>query len=145
MSGAINSVTILGNVGRDPEIRSTSSGERVASLSVATTDSWKDRTTGERKARTEWHRITIWGDGLVGIVERYVSKGDKIAIHGAQLQTRKWTDQSGQDRYTTEIVLRPFRGEFVLLGKGDGGGRDERQAASASDGQVADLDDDIPF
>ena len=121
MAGSVNKAIILGNVGRDPEIRAMSSGDRIANLSIATSESWKDKATGERKERTEWHRVVIMNDAIVGIVERFVTKGDKIYVEG-QIQTRKWQDQSGQDRYSTEIVVGRFNGSVTLLGgKGDAG------------------------
>jgi len=114
-------VILVGNLGRDPEIRSTQNGGRIANFSLATSESWKDRNTGERKERTEWHRVVIFNDNLVSVVERFVKKGAKLYIEGV-LRTRKWTDQGGQERYTTEIVLENFRGELVLLDGRDGGG-----------------------
>ncbi|MDR6294597.1 MULTISPECIES: single-stranded DNA-binding protein [Inquilinus] len=122
MAGSVNKVILVGNLGRDPEIRSFQNGGRVANLSVATSENWKDRTTGERKERTEWHRVVVFNDALVGVVERFLKKGSKIYIEG-QLETRKYADQSGAERYTTEVVLRPFRGELTMLdGRGEGGG-----------------------
>ena len=114
MAGSVNKVILVGNLGRDPEIRTMQNGARVANLSIATGESWKDKATGERKERTEWHRVVIFNDGLVTIAERYLKKGSKVYLEG-QVETRKWTDQaSGQDKYTTEIVLRPFRGELTM-------------------------------
>ncbi|WP_026871792.1 single-stranded DNA-binding protein [Inquilinus limosus] len=122
MAGSVNKVILIGNLGRDPEIRSFQNGGRVANLSVATSETWKDRNTGERKERTEWHRVVVFNDALVGVVERFLKKGSKIYVEG-QLETRKYTDQSGAERYTTEVVLRPFRGELTMLdGRGEGGG-----------------------
>jgi single-strand DNA-binding protein len=122
MAGSVNKVILVGNLGRDPEIRSFQNGGRVANLSVATSENWKDRNTGERKERTEWHRVVVFNDALVGVVERFLKKGSKIYVEG-QLETRKYTDQSGAERYTTEVVLRPFRGELTMLdGRGEGGG-----------------------
>lgn len=115
MAGSLNRATLIGNLGRDPEIRSLQSGGRVASLSVATTEKWTDKHTGEKRERTEWHRVVVFSDGLVGVVEKYLAKGDKVYVEG-QLQTRKWTDQDGIERYTTEIVLQPYNGQLVLLG-----------------------------
>lgn len=153
MAGSVNKVIIIGNLGRDPEIRSFQNGGRVASFSVATSENWKDRTTGEKKERTEWHRVSILNDKLVEIVERYVKKGSKVYIEG-QLETRKWTDKDGQEKYTTEVVLRPFRGEITLLDSA-GGGRggsaapsmSEEQAfgGSSSSGGSSEIDDSIPF
>ena len=169
MAGSVNKVILVGNLGRDPEIRSTQDGVRIANLNLATSESWRDRNSGERKERTEWHRIVIFNERLVEIAEKYLRKGSKIYVEGA-LQTRKWTDQQGQERYTTEIVLSRFRGELTMLdgaagGRGQGGGAGEggydegdagsfgapRAAASpmgsgpARGGRSADLDDEIPF
>ncbi len=121
MAGSVNKVILIGNLGRDPEIRTMQSGGRVASFSLATSEAWKDRTTGERRERTEWHRIAVFNEALVGVIERYVKKGSKLYLEG-QLETRKWSDQSGQERYTTEVVLRPYRGELTMLDSRDGGG-----------------------
>jgi len=121
MAGSVNKVILIGNLGKDPEIRSTNDGTKVASLTIATSENWKDRTSGERKERTEWHRVVIFNDRLVDVVERYVKKGAKVYIEGA-LQTRKWTDNSGQERYTTEVVLQKFRGELTMLDSRQGGG-----------------------
>ncbi len=121
MAGSVNKVILVGNLGRDPEIRSTQDGTRVASLNLATSESWRDRASGERKERTEWHRVAIFNDRLVEVAEKYLRKGSKIYVEG-QLQTRKWQDQQGQDRYTTEIVLGRFRGELTML-DGAAGGR----------------------
>ena len=113
MAGSVNKVILIGNLGRDPEVRTTQSGTKVANLSLATSESWKDRNTGERKEKTEWHRVVIFGN-LADIAERYLKKGSKVYISG-QLQTRKWQDQSGQDKYTTEVVLQGFNGELTML------------------------------
>ncbi len=156
MAGSVNKVILVGNLGRDPEIRTFQNGGRVAHLNIATSESWKDKATGERKDKTEWHRVAVFNENLIGVIERYVKKGAKVYIEGA-LETRKWTDQSGQEKYTTEVVLRPFRGELTMLdGKGGGasaGGGDAFNlagdpGASASIGGPSgssDLDDDIPF
>jgi len=124
MAGSVNKVILVGNLGRDPEIRSTQDGTRIASLNLATSETWRDRASGERKERTEWHRVAIFNDRLVELAEKYLRKGSKIYIEG-QLQTRKWQDQQGQDRYTTEVVLSRFRGELTMLdgAGGAGGGR----------------------
>lgn len=114
MAGSVNKVILVGNLGRDPEIRSTQGGSRIANLSLATSETWKDKGSGERKERTEWHRVAVFNDHLVEIVEKYLRKGSKIYVEG-QLQTRKWTDQQGQERYTTEVVLSRFRGEITML------------------------------
>src|SRR5499425_1489640 len=147
MAGSVNKVILVGNLGRDPEIRSTQDGMRIANLAVATSESWLDRVSGERKERTEWHRVVIFNERLAEIAEKYLKKGSKIYVEGA-LQTRKWTDQGGQERYSTEVVLQRFRGELTMLdGRGEGGGdRMERPAmAGAGEGsrsfQRADLDD----
>lgn len=122
MASSVNKVILVGNVGKDPEIRSFQNGDRVASFSVATSEYWKDKATGERKERTEWHRISVMNDSLVGVIEKYVKKGSKLYLEG-QLETRKWTDQSGAEKYSTEVVLRPYRGELTLLDpKGSSGG-----------------------
>ncbi|MEI7609577.1 MAG: single-stranded DNA-binding protein [Rhodospirillaceae bacterium] len=122
MAGSVNKVILIGNVGKDPEIRSFQNGGRKAEFSLATSESWKDRATGERKEKTEWHRISVFNENLVGVVERFVKKGSKLYIEGA-LETRKWTDQSGQEKFTTEVVIKQFRGEITLLdGRGEGGG-----------------------
>lgn len=164
--GSINRVTIMGNVGRDPEIRSTQDGRRLANLSIATSETWRDRNSGERREKTEWHRVTVWPEKAVEIVEKYVRKGDMILIEG-QLETRKWQDQQGNDRYSTEIVVQAFKGGITLIGRiersnGNGSGRlAEREAGddgyggggygggngggARPRGRNDDLDDEIPF
>lgn len=144
MTGSINRVTLVGNLGRDPEVRQTNSGEAVASLNVATSESWKDKNTGESKVRTEWHRVVIFGK-LAEIAGKYLAKGSKVYLEG-QLQTRKWQDQSGADKYTTEVVLRGFGAQMVMLdGKADGRSQqDDRQDHGGGWGG-SDLDDSIPF
>mgnify|MGYP000730873142 CR=1 FL=1 len=164
MAGSVNKVILVGNLGRDPEVRSFQNGGKVVNLRIATSENWKDRTTGERKERTEWHSVAIFSEPLGRIAEQYLRKGSKVYIEG-QLETRKWQDQSGQDRYTTEIVLRPYRGELTLLdsagGSGGGGGGssyDEDRGGgygggsgsygggtSGGGGGRSDLDDEIPF
>jgi single-strand DNA-binding protein len=124
MAGSVNKVILIGNLGKDPEIRSTNDGTKVASLTVATSENWKDRNSGERKERTEWHRVVIFNDRLVEVAERFLKKGAKVYLEGA-LQTRKWTDNSGQERYTTEVVLQKFRGELTMLDSRQGGGGGE--------------------
>ena len=119
---SVNKVILVGNLGRDPEIRSTQDGKKIANLSLATSETWKDRTTGERREKSEWHRVVIFNDRLSDVAEKYLAKGSKVYIEG-QLQTRKWTDQDGADRYTTEIVLQQYRGELVMLGRPEGGPR----------------------
>ena len=142
MAGSVNRCQLLGHVGKDPEIRAMQNGDRVANFSMATSESWKDKTTGERKELTEWSRVVLWGP-LVDVVEKYVHKGSKIYIEG-KLQTRKWTDNAGVEKYTTEVVVDRFRGQLVLLDKkpADGGG-DAAPAPAA--GGAAPIDDDIPF
>ena len=158
MAGSVNKVILIGNLGRDPEIRSLGSGDRVASFSIATSETWRDRTSGERREKTEWHRISIFNDNLVKVAENYLRKGSKVYIEGA-LQTRKYTDAAGVEKQATEIVLQKFRGELTMLdGRGDseGGGRGPSDdggyapaARSAPSGPresfSADLDDEIPF
>lgn len=162
MAGSVNKVILVGNLGNDPEIRSMQTGGRVANLSLATSESWKDKNTGERQERTQWHKVAIFNDNLVNLTENYLRKGSKIYLEG-QLETRKWQDQNGQDRYTTEVVLRPYRGELTMLdGRGDAGGMQHQQPAMAAGGggygsapqqsappQSApannDMEDDIPF
>lgn len=147
MAGYLNRAEILGNVGADPEIRSLNNGSKVANFRIATSESWKDKNTGEKKERTEWHSIVIWNEGLVGIVEKYVKKGSKILVEG-ELQTRKW-EKDGVDRYTTEIVLTGFGGRLLLLGdSGGGGGRQadpNDNASRAGNSAGSGLDDEIPF
>ncbi len=121
MAGSVNKVILIGNLGKDPEIRSMQNGGKVCNLSVATSESWKDKGSGERKERTEWHRVVIFNEGLIGIAERYLKKGSKVYLEG-QIETRKWADQSGQEKYSTEVVLRPYRGELTLLDSRDGAG-----------------------
>lgn len=166
---SLNQVQLIGHLGADPEIRTFQSGDKVANLRLATSEKWKDKSTGETKEKTEWHSVAVFGDGLVGIVERFTRKGSKIYLQG-QLQTRKWQDQSGNDRYTTEVVLRPFAGSIILLdgpqggqrdsggqrtsGGGQGGGWQSNDWRSYGNGQTGgatgggfkdDLNDDIPF
>ena len=121
MAGSVNKVILVGNLGRDPEVRSFPNGGKVVNLRIATSETWKDRTSGERKERTEWHSVAIFNENLARIAEQYLKKGSKVYVEG-QLETRKWQDQSGQDRYTTEVVLRQYRGELTLLDGRDGGG-----------------------
>lgn len=119
MSSTLNKATIIGHLGKDPEIRSFQNGGRAANLTVATGESWTDKASGERKERTEWHRVSVLNDGLVGVVEKYLKKGTKVYIEG-RLETRKWADKSGQEKYTTEIVLRPYAGELLMLDRRKG-------------------------
>jgi single-strand DNA-binding protein len=156
MAGSVNKVILVGNLGRDPEIRSTNDGTRVANLSVATSESWRDRNTGERRERTEWHRVVVFNDRLVDVIEKYLHKGSKVYLEG-QLQTRKWTDQQGQDRYTTEVVLQRYRGELTMLdSRGGGEGAGDYGGGSSGNGNgggggggpgpsSSDFDDEIPF
>jgi len=158
MAGSVNKVILVGNLGADPEIRTLNSGDRVANLRLATSETWRDRGSGERRERTEWHRVVIFNDNLVKVAEQYLRKGSKVYLEGA-LQTRKWTDQSGQEKFSTEVVLQKFRGELTMLdGRGGDAERDEgggysggfssgpRQAASGPrEDFSADLDDEIPF
>jgi len=133
---SVNKVILLGNLGADPEVRSFQNGGRVANLRVATSEKWKDKQSGEARERTEWHAVTIFADGLVGIAEKYLSKGSKVYVEG-QLETRKWQDQSGNDRYSTEVVLRPFNSKLVLLSPFEGvaGQRDKTPDAGAYGGE----------
>jgi single-strand DNA-binding protein len=126
MAGSVNKVILVGNLGRDPEVRYTQNNQKIVNLSIATSERWKDRQSGETRDRTEWHRVVIFNENLADVAERFLTKGRTVYLEG-QLQTRKWTDQSGQERYTTEIVLQRFRGELVLLGggRGEGGGGGE--------------------
>ena len=170
MAGSINKVILVGNLGNDPEIRQTQDGRELAHLSIATSETWKDRNTGERREKTEWHRVVCFNEGLVNVIKNYLRKGSKVYIEG-QLQTRKWTDQSGQDRYTTEVVLQGYNGNLTMLDSrnaggstGGGGGYNDNQSAGGGysnpsfgqgGGNVAsagaamapapDMDDDIPF
>lgn len=156
MAGSVNKVILVGNLGRDPEIRSMQNGGKVCNLSVATSERWRDRTSGEQQERTEWHRVVIFDDRLVDVAERYLKKGAKVYLEG-ELQTRKWQDQSGQERYTTEVVLRRFRGQLTMLdsrGGGEGGFGSDMGGGSGGGGSFGgpsggppadDLDDEIPF
>jgi single-strand DNA-binding protein len=121
MAGSVNKVILIGNLGRDPEVRTFQNGGKVCNLRIATSENWKDRNTGERKERTEWHSVAIFSEPLARVAEQYLRKGSKVYIEG-QLETRKWQDQSGQDRYSTEIVLRPYKSELTMLDGRDGGG-----------------------
>ena len=161
MAGSVNKVILIGNLGRDPEIRTTNNGAKVANFPLATSETWRDRQSGERRERTEWHRVVIFNENLIDVAERFLKKGSKVYIEG-QLQTRKWQGQDGRDNYTTEVVLQRFRGELTMLdsrgGEGGGGGGDYGGgsassgsgdygggASSSSGGSAPDLDDDIPF
>ncbi len=161
MAGSLNKVMLIGNLGRDPEVRSFQNGGKVCNLRIATSENWKDRNTGERRERTEWHSVAIFSEPLARIAEQYLRKGSKVYIEG-KLETRKWQDQSGQDRYSTEVVLRPYRGELTLLDSRDGGGGgggysgggggydsgpqdDPYGGDSRGGGSSRDMDDEIPF
>lgn len=147
MAGSVNKVILIGNLGADPEVRSFQNGGKVANMRIATSETWKDKNSGEKKERTEWHTVAVFAEGLVRIVEQYLSKGSKVYIEG-QLETRKWQDQSGADRYSTEIVLRPYAGTLVMLsgqGGGQGGGSQGGQGQGAPSGGGSDMDDEIPF
>ena len=158
MSGSVNKVILIGNLGADPEIRRMNSGDQVASLRIATSDTWRDRNTGERRERTEWHSVVIFNENLVKVVEQYLKKGAKVYIEG-QLQTRKWQDQSGIDRFTTEVVLQKYRGELQMLDSRPDDGGDSNAATNNQNSAIgsryaaqkgrtsyqAPLDDDVPF
>jgi single-strand DNA-binding protein len=160
MAGSVNKVILVGNLGADPEVRSMNSGDKVVNLRIATSESWRDKATGERKEKTEWHRVVIFNEQLAKVAEQYLKKGSTVYIEG-QLQTRKWTDKDGQEKYSTEIVLQKFRGELTMLGgRGDGGGASGgggggersyggggRSSGGGGGGRdySADLDDEIPF
>ena len=169
MAGSVNKVILIGNLGKDPEIRTLNSGDKVANLRIATSENWRDRTTGEKKERTEWHQVVIFNENIVKVAESYLRKGSTVYIEG-QLTTRKYTDQSGAERYTTEVVLQKFRGELTMLGsrndnagagdEGDyGGGRGDQggnrgggfspgrpaQSGGGAPKENFDLDDEIPF
>lgn len=163
MAGSVNKVILVGNVGKDPEIRSTQDGKEIANLTLATSDSWKDNTTGERKERTEWHRVVVFSQGLVNVIKNYVKKGSKLYIEGA-LQTRKWTDNTGAERYTTEIVLQNYNSTLAMLdrqgsggenfGSAPGGDFNDQYGGSQDRGSrpskpspatYEELDDEIPF
>jgi single-strand DNA-binding protein len=145
MAGSVNKVILIGNLGKDPEVRHTQDGRPIVTFSVATSEQWKDKNTGERRERTEWHRIVIFNEGLARVAEQYLKKGAKVYIEG-QLQTRKWTDQNGQEKYTTEVVLQGFNSAMTMLdGKRDGGSPIEYSGAGEKSGQSFELDDEIPF
>lgn len=168
MAGSVNKVILVGNLGRDPEIRTMQNGGKVANLSIATSESWKDKNSGERQERTEWHRVVIFNSALADVAERFLRKGAKVYLEG-QLETRKWTDQSGVEKYTTEVVLRPYRGELTMLdgrsGEGAGGGSSyndnsaygggggssydsgpsNRSGGMAPAAKIDEMEDEIPF
>jgi|SRR5690348_5706711 len=155
MSGSVNKVILVGNLGKDPEVRRTQDGKPIATLSVATSETWRDKNSGERKEKTEWHRVVIFNEGLAKVAEQYLKKGAKVYIEGA-IQTRKWQDQSGVDKYSTEIVLKGFNSTLTMLDGRNGGGGGDRQpddfgssrgsgGGSSSSKPNDDLDDDVPF
>ena len=144
MAGSVNKVILVGNLGRDPEVRSFQNGGKVVNLRIATSDTWRDKTTGERKERTEWHSVAIFNENLGKVAEQYLRKGSKVYVEG-QLETRKWQDQSGADRYSTEVVLRPYSGSLTLLDGREGGGGSGASAPRGGGGGRSDLDDEIPF
>jgi single-strand DNA-binding protein len=160
MAGSVNKVILVGNLGRDPEVRSFQGGGKVCNLRIATSESWRDKQSGEKREKTEWHSVAIFAEGLVRVAEQYLRKGSKVYIEG-QLETRKWQDQSGQDKYSTEVVLRPYNSTMVLLDGRDGGsgggalpygerefaetGGREAPAGFGGGGARGDLDDEIPF
>ena len=140
-----NKVIICGRLGADPEVRSFSNGGKVVNLRVATSETWKDKTSGERKEKTEWHSVSITNEGIAGIAERFLKKGSEVLLEGS-LATRKWQDQSGADRYSTEVVIKPFSGSLTLIGGGGGsGGGEQRQEEKRDMGDNRDMADDIPF
>ena len=153
MAGSVNKVILIGNLGADPEVRTLPSGSKMVQLSVATSESWRDKNTGERREKTEWHRVVIWNEGLCKIAEQYLRKGSKVYLEG-QLQTRKWEDQSGQERYTTEVVLQGFNSALTMLDGRPGGGGEPSDAGSdfgqsnprqPARAQAEEMDDEIPF
>ncbi len=149
MAGSVNKVILIGNLGRDPEVKRLNSGDPVVNLSVATSESWRDKASGERKERTEWHRVVIYNENLAKVAEQYLRKGSKVYLEG-QLQTRKYSDKDGAEKFTTEVVLTRFRGELVLLDRAEGDRAERPVPAMAGAGesrnfQRDDLDDEIPF
>ncbi len=147
MAGSVNKVILVGNLGKDPEVRRMQSGDAVVNLSLATSETWRDKASGERKEKTEWHRVVIFNKNLAEVAEKYLRKGSKVYVEGA-LQTRKWTDKDGAEKYSTEIVLQNFRGELTMLdSKGEGGG--SRMSSGAGDAPASfersEMDDEIPF
>ncbi len=160
MAGSVNKVILIGNLGRDPEVRFTQDGTKIVNFSLATSDRWKDKQTGEQKEKTEWHRVVIFNEHLADIAEKYLKKGSKVYVEG-QLQTRKWTGNDGNERYTTEVALQRFRGELTMLDTRGGGGSEQPAAAASGTGEPpewnspgndaagggagAELDDEIPF
>lgn len=146
MSGSVNKVILVGNLGKDPEVRTTQDGREIANLTLATSETWKDKSSGERKEKTEWHRVVIFSEGLVGIAKNYLKKGAKVYLEGV-LQTRKWTDKDGQEKYSTEVVLQGYGATLTMLsGQSDGGDRTTAGSARSAPAPASELiDDDIPF
>jgi len=155
MAGSVNKVILVGNLGKDPEVRRTTSGDPIVNLSLATSESWRDKSSGERKEKTEWHRVVIFNKNLADVAEKYLRKGSKVYVEG-QLQTRKWTDKDGAEKYSTEVVLQNFRGELTMLdgksggGEGGGGGggfgaRSGGASEAPASFQRDEMDDEIPF
>jgi single-strand DNA-binding protein len=169
MAGSVNKVTLVGNLGRDPEVRHTQAGQKIVHLNLATSESWRDKQSGERKEKTEWHNVVVFNENIADVAEKYLSKGSKVYVEGS-LQTRKWTDQQGQERYTTEVVLQKFRGELVMLGERNSDGPSSETIRNMGKGGIIppnvisqatlpverprggggrklddELDDDIPF
>jgi single-strand DNA-binding protein len=159
MAGSVNKVILVGNLGKDPEVRHTQDGKSIVNLSIATSENWRDKTSGERKEKTEWHRVVIFNEGLTKVAEQYLKKGQTVYIEG-QLQTRKWTDKDGVEKYSTEIVLQNYSGTLTMIGGRPGGGGDSSQSGSDEFGQSSpmdrpkaaakqsfsrDLDDEVPF
>jgi single-strand DNA-binding protein len=149
MAGSVNKVILVGNLGKDPEVRRMTSGDPIVNLSVATSESWRDKASGERKEKTEWHRVVIFNKNLADVAEKYLRKGSKVYLEGA-LQTRKWTDKDGAEKYSTEVVLQNFNGTLVMLdGRNEGGGGGSRERMGASEAPAAfqrdEMDDEIPF
>ncbi|HUZ62990.1 MAG TPA: single-stranded DNA-binding protein [Acetobacteraceae bacterium] len=151
MAGSVNKVILIGNLGRDPEVRSTQAGSKIVSFTLATSETWHDKASGERKERTEWHRVVVFNELIAGVAERFLKKGAKVYVEG-QLQTRKWTDQDGKEHYTTEIVLPRFKGEMTMLSRANNGERSEAEDTTSGGylprsghGGGANPDDEIPF
>lgn len=155
MAGSVNKVTLVGNLGKDPEVRTTQSGGKIVNLTLATSESWTDKRTGERKERTEWHRVVIFNEHIAGVAERFLRKGRRVYLEGT-LRTRKWTDQSGQEKYTTEVCIEQFKGDLVLIDNSRDNEQTQDQSRSNSGGRSSgrqewnnssnnDLDDEIPF
>jgi single-strand DNA-binding protein len=149
MAGSVNKVILIGNLGKDPEVRNSQAGDKIVSFNLATGESWTDKASGERKERTEWHRIVVFNSQIADVAERFLKKGAKVYVEG-QLQTRKWTDQGGVERYSTEVVLARFKGEMTMLSSPNGGNRQGSPAEGSTGGGYlprtgSDLDDDIPF